>query len=76
MTHLGHKGPYPACESGSGLTVMVRKHVKLGRAPAKAVLPSKPSEACHRPFIWRRKWARDRDQVRHCSDRCREAARP
>lgn len=50
---------------------MARKHVNLGRAPAKADLPSKPCEACKRPFTWRRKWARDWDQVRYCSDRCR-----
>ncbi|MSZ56284.1 MAG: DUF2256 domain-containing protein [Actinobacteria bacterium] len=26
---------------------------------------------CGRPFEWRRKWARDWDQVRYCSDQCR-----
>ncbi|MSZ56868.1 MAG: DUF2256 domain-containing protein [Actinobacteria bacterium] len=28
--------------------------------------------ACGRPFEWRRKWARDWEQVRYCSDRCRK----
>ena len=55
--------------------VMARKHVNLGRAPAKADLPSKLCEACKRPFTWRRKWARDWEQVRYCSDRCRGAGR-
>ena len=50
---------------------MARKHVNLGRAPAKTGLPQKPCAACGRPFAWRRKWARDWDQVRFCSDRCR-----
>ncbi|MFY7718472.1 MAG: DUF2256 domain-containing protein, partial [Brevundimonas sp.] len=28
---------------------------------------------CGKPFSWRRKWARDWDQVKVCSDRCRAA---
>lgn len=44
-----------------------------GRTVAKADLPSKPCAACARPFTWRRKWARDWDQVKFCSDRCRAA---
>jgi hypothetical protein len=28
--------------------------------------------ACARPFAWRKKWARDWDQVRFCSDACRD----
>ena len=27
---------------------------------------------CTRPFAWRKKWARDWDQVRFCSDACRD----
>jgi hypothetical protein len=52
---------------------MARKHVNLGRARAKADLPSKVCEVCRRPFTWRRKWARDWESVRYCSDRCRDA---
>lgn len=37
----------------------------------KADLPSKICAACARPFTWRRKWARDWDSVKFCSDRCR-----
>lgn len=37
----------------------------------KADLPSKICAACSRPFAWRRKWARDWDSVKYCSDRCR-----
>ena len=37
----------------------------------KSELPSKVCAACGRPFAWRRKWARDWEQVRYCSDRCR-----
>ena len=41
----------------------------------KANLPEKICVACGRPFAWRRKWARDWDQVRYCSDACRTGAR-
>lgn len=40
---------------------------------AKANLPVKICAACARPFAWRKKWARDWDQVKFCSDRCRGA---
>lgn len=39
----------------------------------KADFPSKLCAACGRPFVWRRKWARDWHAVRYCSDRCRSS---
>jgi hypothetical protein len=39
----------------------------------KSDLPSKLCSACGRPFVWRKKWAKDWEQVRYCSDRCRGA---
>jgi hypothetical protein len=39
----------------------------------KADLPTKPCTHCGRPFAWRRKWARDWEQVKYCSERCRRA---
>lgn len=36
-----------------------------------ADLPEKTCERCGRRFAWRRKWARDWDQVRYCSAGCR-----
>lgn len=41
------------------------KHVK------KANLPTKPCAACNRPFTWRKKWEKDWDEVRFCSEKCR-----
>jgi hypothetical protein len=38
---------------------------------AKADLPAKPCAACGRPFAWRKKWRKDWDQVKYCSDACR-----
>ncbi|MEC8544215.1 MAG: DUF2256 domain-containing protein [SAR324 cluster bacterium] len=37
----------------------------------KSNLPQKVCPVCQHPFTWRRKWARDWDQVRYCSERCR-----
>ena len=34
-------------------------------------LPTKTCAACGRPFTWRKKWSRDWENVRYCSDRCR-----
>ena len=34
-------------------------------------LPTRLCATCGRSFEWRRKWARDWDAVRYCSNRCR-----
>lgn len=36
-------------------------------------LPQKICLHCGRPFTWRKKWARDWENVRYCSDACRRA---
>jgi len=41
----------------------------------KGDLPEKICQACGRPFAWRKKWARDWDEVKTCSDRCKSALR-
>jgi len=38
----------------------------------KNELPSKTCPVCRREFAWRKKWARDWDQVIYCSDACRK----
>ncbi|MBR0656474.1 DUF2256 domain-containing protein [Plastoroseomonas arctica] len=45
-------------------------------AHRKPNLPEKICAACGRPFAWRKKWARDWEQVRFCSDACREGRHP
>ncbi len=47
----------------------------MARMRKKADLPTKVCIACQRPFAWRRKWARDWEHVKYCSDRCRGTAR-
>jgi hypothetical protein len=37
----------------------------------KSDLPQKLCLVCDRPFAWRKKWARDWENVRYCSERCR-----
>lgn len=39
----------------------------------KAHLPSKVCCHCGLPFSWRKKWQRDWDKVKFCSERCRRA---
>ncbi|MDP4710312.1 MAG: DUF2256 domain-containing protein [Saprospiraceae bacterium] len=38
-------------------------------------LPEKICVQCERPFSWRKKWERCWDEVRYCSDRCRQASK-
>ncbi|WP_336985039.1 DUF2256 domain-containing protein [Asaia sp. HN128] len=62
-------------ERWKGQDIMGRGKGRVAPRPSKANLPEKICPVCHRPFSWRRKWARDWDQVRYCSDACRTAAR-
>jgi hypothetical protein len=41
------------------------------RGVKKSDLPQKNCKTCGMPFSWRKKWARDWDQVLYCSERCR-----
>ncbi|MEM9739817.1 MAG: DUF2256 domain-containing protein [Pseudomonadota bacterium] len=40
---------------------------------SKSNLPQKTCPVCQKPFSWRKKWERDWDNVRFCSERCRRA---
>jgi hypothetical protein len=46
----------------------------MAKMRKKADLPSKVCASCGLPFAWRKKWARDWDSVKYCSDRCRAAS--
>jgi hypothetical protein len=43
---------------------------------SKNDLPRKICPTCGRPFAWRKKWERDWDHVKYCSDACRKLAKP
>jgi hypothetical protein len=38
----------------------------------KTDLPQKICATCGRPFSWRKKWQRDWEHVKFCSDKCRD----
>ncbi|MFD2696697.1 DUF2256 domain-containing protein [Mesonia sediminis] len=38
----------------------------------KKHLPVKICVTCQRPFTWRKKWQRDWEHVKYCSQRCRQ----
>ena len=40
----------------------------------KLTLPEKICPQCDRPFSWRKKWARDWEHVKYCSQRCKREA--
>jgi len=45
----------------------------MGRiAKIKNGFEPKTCQQCHLPFEWRKKWAKNWDEVKYCSDRCRE----
>jgi len=46
-----------------------------GHRGNKAALPSKPCLTCGRPMSWRKAWANNWNEVRHCSERCRRVKR-
>jgi hypothetical protein len=41
---------------------------------SKHDLPGKRCPVCGRDFSWRKKWSRDWDSVKYCSQRCRRRA--
>ena len=41
-----------------------------------ADVPSKPCVACGRTITWRKKWERDWENVKFCSDACRRSHKP
>ncbi|MFN4146069.1 MAG: DUF2256 domain-containing protein [Runella sp.] len=38
----------------------------------KSNLPTKTCLVCGRPFAWRKKWEKVWEEVKYCSDRCRQ----
>ena len=42
----------------------------------KFTLPTMPCVHCGRPMSWRKAWSRSWDQVKYCSDACRDGKVP
>jgi hypothetical protein len=36
-------------------------------------LPKKTCPVCKLPFTWRKKWQKDWENVKYCSERCKKA---
>ena len=49
----------------------MKKSNNKSTAVKKSDLPEKPCLACGRPFAWRKKWEKDWENVKFCSDKCR-----
>ncbi|WGV17255.1 DUF2256 domain-containing protein [Fuscovulum ytuae] len=47
----------------------------MAKMRKKGDLPEKICATCGRPFAWRKKWEKVWDEVRYCSDRCRDGRR-
>jgi hypothetical protein len=56
------------------IVTISRMPLPMAKMRRKADLPTKVCLACGRPFAWRKKWARDWDNVKYCSDACRSGA--
>jgi len=41
----------------------------------KIDLPTKICIVCQRPFSWRKKWEKDWDEVKYCSNKCKKNKR-
>ena len=50
---------------------VAKPQILVARGVKKENLPRKICARCGRPFAWRKKWARDWENVKFCSDRCR-----
>jgi hypothetical protein len=48
--------------------------VRMAKMRKKADLPRKICMGCGLPMVWRKKWEKVWEEVRYCSDRCRNAA--
>ncbi|MDQ2746336.1 MAG: DUF2256 domain-containing protein [Acidobacteriota bacterium] len=51
-------------KTGKSLNIEKKKYTK-------STLPTKICAVCKLPFAWRKKWAKDWENVKFCSERCR-----
>ena len=49
----------------------IQRYFAMGKMKAKKDLPVKVCASCNRPFSWRKKWEKVWQQVKYCSERCR-----
>jgi hypothetical protein len=74
---IGISAPHPVSEAVRNLRRGVFKpYCGMPKHVKKSDLPEKVCAGCARPFLWRKKWAKVWNEVRYCSDRCRNARTP
>lgn len=76
--HVGHSNflrSVPPTRAATGKEHVADPAPHLMRGVKKSNLPKKPCATCGRFLVWRKKWERNRAEVRHCSDRCRQRSR-
>ncbi|MFY7943583.1 MAG: DUF2256 domain-containing protein [Crocinitomicaceae bacterium] len=39
----------------------------------KSYLPTKHCQGCKKEFSWRKKWEKNWNEVKYCSDKCRKS---
>lgn len=44
-------------------------------AHKKLNLPSKICEKCEKSFVWRKKWQKNWENVKYCSEKCRKLSK-
>ena len=54
---------------------MKKAKAGTGKMKQKSALPQKNCVVCQRPFSWRKKWEKVWEEVRYCSDACRNKSR-
>ncbi|WP_409334252.1 DUF2256 domain-containing protein [Bradyrhizobium manausense] len=71
-TMSARAGDAPAASPGrAGRSLFLSGKPPMPKMRRKADLPTRICTVCKRPFAWRRKWARDWQSVKFCSERCR-----
>jgi hypothetical protein len=53
------------------VTAQRKPSIKGMKAKTKNGLPPKICQRCNLPFEWRKKWARDWESVKYCSEKCK-----
>jgi hypothetical protein len=64
---------YPTRDGDENLNMVAEPETKpqKNKMHKKTLLPSKVCTVCQRPFNWRKKWEKNWDEVRYCSEKCK-----
>lgn len=68
---LNRRSIYANINRQKGGQLKKSKNNKKGTSVKKRDLPTKVCPTCDRAFTWRKKWERDWDNVKYCSERCK-----